>query len=217
MQALLVLTLTLLPTAFWFWFFVRRDRHPEPPWLLARTFAWGLVAWVVAAALQLSLKGALSGLALLALTALTEETTKFLAAFTAAREPEFDEPVDGLVYAVSAALGFAVLENLAYGWAYGVQVAAWHGLVTTLAHALFSAAIGYALTRWRFGTGRWWLPAGVLASTMLHLVFNGLLTDRSGWWPLVILAAVLGLMYVVADRFYTRFVDGGDPAPQPPE
>ena len=208
MQAVWVLALTLAPTGFWFWFFVRRDRHPEPPWLLARTFAWGMVAWVVAAALQLSVKGALGGFVLLALGALTEEGAKFLAAFTAAREPEFDEPVDGLVYAVSAALGFAVLENLAYGWAYGVQVAAWHGLVTTLAHALFSAAIGYALTRQRFGGGRWWLLAGVLVSSLLHICFNGLLTGRSGWWPLALLDAVLVLMYSLADRFYARFVAG---------
>lgn len=207
MTPLLVLGLTLLPTAFWFWFFYRRDRNPEPLWLLGRTFAWGLVAWVVAAAVQLTFQHSLPGLWVVALTAATEEGAKFLAAATAAREPDFDEPVDGLVYAVSAALGFAVLENLAYGWAYGVAVAAWHGLITTLAHALFSVPIGYALTRHRFGGSAWWLPLGVFTSAVLHVAFNGLLTGRSGPWPLAALAATLALAYVVVDRLYTRFTE----------
>ena len=47
--------LSVSVTAWWLWFFVRRDRHPEPAWLLARTFAWGMFAWLVAAAFEASL------------------------------------------------------------------------------------------------------------------------------------------------------------------
>ena len=44
MSVVLPLAASVLLTFAWLWFFVRRDRHPEPPWLLARTFAWGMVA-----------------------------------------------------------------------------------------------------------------------------------------------------------------------------
>jgi len=199
-----LLLLTLLPAAFWLWFFIRRDRHPEPAWLLVRTFAYGAVAWGLAAAMELSIHDLPQPFVVLILVALLEEGAKFLAASTAVRERDFDEPMDGLVYAVTAALGFATVESVTYGFGYGAGVAAWHGLVTTLAHALFSAPVGYALALSRFVPGRWWRTRGITVSVILHVLFNGLLTGSVGWGSLVALALLLGVMYVIADHLYTR-------------
>lgn len=203
----MLLGITLLPTAFWFWWFWRRDVHPEPPWLLARTLAWGGLAWIISAAFQLSFRGLPIPLLVMVLTALSEEGLKFLAAGTAVRERSFDEPMDGLVYAVTAALGFALLENVAYGWRYGPEVAAWHALITTLAHALFSAPLGYALGRTYFTPDRkrFRLARGLAVSVALHLGFNGLLSGTSGWPSLLALAGLLALMYGLAETYYRRF------------
>lgn len=210
-----MLALSLLASAAitlgWLWFFVRRDAHPEPLWLLARTFAWGMFAWVVSAAFEASLGRMLSSqqplilLLVALLTAVIEEASKFLAASTAVTESDFDEPMDGLVYAVTAALGFALVENLTYVLGFGTTVAAWHALLTTLAHALFSAPQGYALGGRHWQTGRWWAARGLLTSIALHFVFNGLLTGGAGWPQLLALALVVPLMLFLATRYYLQF------------
>lgn len=202
----------------WLWLFVRRDRHPEPPWLLARTFGWGLVAWAVSASFEGAFEGSVQRLVppLLALlfAAAVEETAKLLAASTAVSERDFDEPMDGLVYAVTAALGFALPENLTYALEFGPGAAAWHALLTTLAHALFSAPQGYALGGRHLRGGRWWRSRGLALSVALHLVFNGLLTGAAGWGQLAALALVVGLMAVLARRYYASFEEHARTFPQ---
>ncbi len=202
MNVVLLLGLTLLPTGFWLWLFVRRDAHPEPPVLLLRTFAYGGLAWALSAAFELSFSAVALPWLVLALSALIEEGAKLLAASTAVHERDFDEPMDGLIYAVTAALGFSLLENLAYGLQYGAEVVVWRGGVTTLAHVLFSAPLGYALARARFSGGRWWLARGLLMAALLHVLFDGLLAGRQAWWQLPVLAVTLGLVYLAVDRLY---------------
>ncbi|THF86429.1 PrsW family intramembrane metalloprotease [Deinococcus sp. KSM4-11] len=228
---LLPLLVSFTLTFAWLWFFVRRDRHPEPAWLLARTFGWGMFAWLVAAALEASLGRLLNStlpLALLLvalLTALVEEGSKFLAASTAISEASFDEPMDGLVYAVTAALGFALMENLTYSLGFGARAATWHAVVTTLAHALFSAPQGYALGGLHWQRGRSWVVQGVVLSVTLHFVFNSILGSAAGWPLLLALGLVVALMIVLAGRYYLTFEafarQIGDPRqgshPPPPE
>ena len=76
----LPLLLSTSLTFAWLWFFVRRDRHPEPPRLLARTFGWGMVAWAVSAAFGGSFGGVGIPLLVILLAAVVEETSMFLAA-----------------------------------------------------------------------------------------------------------------------------------------
>lgn len=201
-------------TFAWLYFFVRRDRHPEPLWLLARTFAWGMFAWLVSAAFGVSLERISLGhatvtlLLLALLTAVLEESSKFLAASTVVNERDFDEPMDGLVYAVTAALGFALMENITYALGFGPRAATWHALITTLAHALFSAPQGYALGGRHWQMGRWWAARGLLLSIGLHFLFNSLLSEDgpSASWPrLLALGLVVAFMVVLASRYYRHF------------
>ncbi|ACO47082.1 PrsW family glutamic-type intramembrane protease [Deinococcus deserti] len=211
MPLLVPLLITVTLTFAWLWFFVRRDRHPEPLWLLARTFAWGAFAWLVAAAFEASLGRVLHSplplmfLLLALLTAVIEEGSKFLAAATAVTEVSFDEPMDGLVYTVTAALGFALMENVTYTLGFGTPAATWHALFTTLAHALFSAPQGYALGGLHWARGRWWVVQGVLLSIVLHFVFNGILSGAEGLPLLLALGTVVALMIVLAGRYYLAF------------
>lgn len=201
----LPLLLSIGLTFAWLWFFVRRDRHPEPPRLLARTFGWGMVAWAVSAAFGGSFGAIGVPLLVVLLAAVVEETSKFLAASTATTEQAFDEPMDGLVYAVTAALGFAFLENVTYTLGFGAPAATWHAPLTTLAHALFSAPQGYALGGRHLRGGRWWRSRGLLLSIILHFVFNGLLTGNAGWPQLLALGVTVLLMALLAGRYYLHF------------
>ncbi|SMB89648.1 Membrane proteinase PrsW, cleaves anti-sigma factor RsiW, M82 family [Deinococcus hopiensis KR-140] len=213
---LLALLLSTTLTFAWLWFFVRRDRHPEPAWLLARTFGWGMFAWAVAAAFEGSFGHLPLPWLVLLLSAVAEEASKFLAASTATTEHAFDEPMDGLVYAVTAALGFALLENLTYTMGFGTHAAAWHALPTTLAHALFSAPQGYAFGGRYLRGGRWWRSRGLLLSIGLHFTFNGLLTGGADWLQLLALSAVTALMIALAQRYYLHFEAHARENPQTP-
>ena len=130
--------LPVLVSLLWLLFVRRFDRaHPEPWPMMLRSFGGGLVAawlagalqWLIAATFP-QLPEALQGLADDDLSArawllgsavsffyagVLEESAKLLAFRVAvSRQHHFDEPVDGIVYAASIALGFAAAENVRY-------------------------------------------------------------------------------------------------------
>lgn len=202
----LALAACSLLAAAWLYFFIRYDRHPEPLWLLARTFGWGVVAWLVSAVFGASFdQWGMWPLGLALLAAITEEAFKMLAASTALAEEAFDEPMDGLVYAVTAALGFAYAENLTYALGFGGSAVAWHMLITTLAHALFSAPQGYALGKFYLFGRNWWRSQGLLLSIFLHFAYNTLVLNEPGWIQLGVLLLMVGMMALLARRYYRRF------------
>ena len=63
---------------------------------------------------------------------------------------EFNEPVDGVVYALTAGLGFAAFENVLYTMSYGLSVGITRGVVTSIVHASFSGIIGFAMGTAKF-------------------------------------------------------------------
>lgn len=76
------------------------------------------------------------------------EAAKVAAMWPAFRSKHFDEPVDGLVYAAAAALGFACIENAItlrehpLGWIWIARTA-----IALPAHVFFACMWGYALGR----------------------------------------------------------------------
>ena len=66
----------------------------------------------------------------------------------------FDEPVDGLVYASAASLGFASLENLFYVLQYGPEVMLLRAPLSTVAHLVFGSIWGQALGQFYVSGGR---------------------------------------------------------------
>ena len=131
MNVLLILTLGFAPGLFLLWYFYNKSiYHPEPKRLIARTFIIGMLVTIPAAIAEaILLPGELTELSNLALMTVAaflvvgpiEESVKFL---TVRLGPYkfFDEPVDGIVYAATAALGFASVENVGYMLTYGWQV-----------------------------------------------------------------------------------------------
>lgn len=112
-----------LPPLIWLWFWLKEDeRNPEPRLLIAATFIGGMIAVPVALFVEQRLVDTFFphfftdiGLSLfisLFFIVLVEEVVKFLAfAGVALPNKNFNEPVDSLVYLITAALGFAALEN----------------------------------------------------------------------------------------------------------
>lgn len=109
----------ILPALFWLWFWLKEDRKkPEPTWMIVHVFLLGSLMVLPAYFIEKALIGSQPVVA----TSLTvtviiswaaiEEILKYLAAYLGAfRRRCFDEPVDAMVYLITAALGFAAIEN----------------------------------------------------------------------------------------------------------
>jgi RsiW-degrading membrane proteinase PrsW (M82 family) len=87
--------------------------------------------------------------------ALVEEVCKFIMLrYYAYRKPEFDEPFDGIVYAVMVGMGFATLENVFYVSQYGMVTGIFRMFLAIPAHATFAILMGYFMGKAKFSVGR---------------------------------------------------------------
>ena len=85
------------------------------------------------------------------MAAFPEELFKYLVLTRySARNPAFDEPMDGVVYGVTASLGFATLENILYVANGGLGVAITRAITAVPSHACLGAIMGYYVGQARF-------------------------------------------------------------------
>jgi len=155
------------PSLFLLTFFYLKDRYErEPLQHIMMAFGLGLYAmiaghgiastaetWVPRDWLMLGGEPAKLFDAFL-LSGFVEELAKWVVLVAAVYHwDEFDEPLDGVVYGVAVALGFATLENLLFVARLGLSVAWMRALFAVPAHALFGATMGYYAGRAKFDRG----------------------------------------------------------------
>ena len=76
--------------------------------------------------------------------ALSEELVKYLVLiFYAVPQKDFNEPLDGILYAVMIGMGFATLENILYADRFGLQTIMVRAFTAVPAHAVFAIVMGY--------------------------------------------------------------------------
>lgn len=101
---------------------------------------------------------------------LSEELSKFLLLRVFPyRNKNFNEPFDGIVYAVVISMGFATAENIFYVIGGGVGTGVMRMFTAVPGHAAFAVLMGYfvGLSKFRkhnFG----WLLTGVIAAVIAH-------------------------------------------------
>ncbi len=205
MSIAVLFALALAPALFWFWFFARQDKHPEPARLLFKVFLWGALMVIPAAILEQSVDALFGTTVSFIMVGLIEEGLKFLAASSIAKNKDFDEPIDGLIYATAAALGFATLENLSYMLKGGAELILLRGPISTLGHILFSLTWGYAMSLRRFKNAHKVLRRGWLLGAFLHTIFNVILIS-SGIigieWLVIPFGGMMLVMWRLAKRYY---------------
>ena len=80
--------------------------------------------------------------------ALVEEFSKWLVLMILVwKNRNFDYRYDGIVYAVSASLGFAALENILYVISYGTGVSIGRAIFAIPGHATFGVFMGFFISR----------------------------------------------------------------------
>lgn len=154
----------VLPVLFWAWYHYHKDRQlPEPLSHLAAAFLLGGVAFWLGKLMYIGL-GYLGlrfdaylladtnqlGLFLYAVLAIgpIEESAKLIPFLIVIRHfPEFDEPIDGIIYASFIALGFATLENIQYLEFITSGEALARGFAGPVIHMVFASIWGYYIGR----------------------------------------------------------------------
>jgi len=200
-QFFTIFALGIAPSFVWLLFYLKEDPHPEPPRWLIVTFIGGMAMvpivyfaekFIQNAIVTLTGKtyGAVSSNALFMFLgiALVEELAKFLIVWLILnKNPIFDEPVDAMIYMITAALGFAASENMVLLVSLERAAVFMQGLSTILLrmiganflHTLASGLIGFgwALSSVTKARGRrvWYFCMGIAGATLLHGIFNALI------------------------------------------
>jgi len=116
--------------------------------------------------------------------ALVEEVLKYLVVRgKVLNDPEFDEPVDAMLYMIIAALGFVALENLLIFLSPKVfllpigetiTLAGFRFISATFLHALCSGMVGFFLALSFFETKKRniYLASGLTLAIILHGLYN---------------------------------------------
>ncbi len=132
-----------------------KDKYnKEPLGLLILSFVMGMLVIIPAAIIQITLTRPLEklmGEGILYTTvfsflivAFSEEGSKFLALrFVPYRRRAFDDPFDGIVYAIMVGMGFATLENIGYVTQHGFSTGITRMFLSVPAHATFAVLMGY--------------------------------------------------------------------------
>ncbi|MCB9806170.1 PrsW family intramembrane metalloprotease [Candidatus Nomurabacteria bacterium] len=190
----------ILPAIIWLWFWLKEDSaHPEPSKYIFYTFIFGMIAVPAALIGQLvvnviflqensietfiTTRPILGTIAILG-WAFLEEFFKFIAAYHGGlKRFSNDEPVDMMIYLITAALGFAAVENTLFLIAPIVAGETTTALLTTnirfvgatLVHVGSSAILGIFLAFSYFSLERIkkrYIITGFTAATVLHAIFN---------------------------------------------
>ncbi|WEK55664.1 MAG: glutamic-type intramembrane protease PrsW [Candidatus Cohnella colombiensis] len=121
---------------------------------------------------------------------------------------EFDEPYDGIVYAVAVSLGFATLENVLYAFmqpaTFGTLMA--RALLPVSGHALFGVYMGYAFGRAKFTKDNN-VKSLLLLAFIFPVVWHGffdyiMLTVSTTWIWLIV--PFMFMLWFVGMRFVKR-------------
>lgn len=207
----MLVVISLVPALGWAWFFREQDIYEkEPPRLLLLCFFAGMLAVLPAILLEEPFRGLMEQgsigerlVTAFLVVGLGEEALKLLAVYLSVyTRDDFNEAIDGMIYSIMAALGFAAVENLLYTITFGIQVAPARALVSSLAHSAFSGLAGYHLGVAKFtrGQARWQIANGLVTAAFLHGLYNTLLMFEL-ISPLGIIALLAGLYWWVFARF----------------
>jgi RsiW-degrading membrane proteinase PrsW (M82 family) len=205
----------VLPALLWLWFWLKEDKlHPEPKGRILLVFIGGMASvFIVLPIEKFFFTTAISSVYLLTilLWAGIEEISKYAVAyFTALRNKVTDEPIDAVIYMITAALGFSALENTLFifnlvddrQFLQSILTGNSRFLGATLLHVASSAAVGVMLGLSFYKKPylrKIYLCTGIALAVILHTVFNlliiklenGLFFIFTGVWILIILLIVL--------------------------
>jgi RsiW-degrading membrane proteinase PrsW (M82 family) len=204
--------LAVAPSLAICWYVFNRDRYEkEPLWLVAVAFGTGVISIFPAVIGSLiggkffSISGSFinTGLYAFLVVALSEEFAKFFfLRYLFFKRHEFNEPYDGIVYAMMIGMGFAAFENILYVINGGSSAALFRMITAIPAHAIFAVSMGYhvGLAKFDLTHRAELMRKGLLYPILLHGTYDLLLMQQN--FPALSLFAFVGLYYCIKNVRY---------------
>ena len=220
----LSLFLAILPCFLWLVFYLKKDNRPEPKTMVIKVFFFGALITLPLAAIEGIVLLLIENLEIIPfwknlllaffVFSLIEEVGKFIVLKKAVfSSPEFDEPVDAMVYSVIVALGFASVENFfylspisSYDKSLVFQAFLLRSLGATFFHTLASATLGFFIGLSFFYKRRSIFAAIALTSAiLLHGIYDFFIINFEEslvafWGPFIILF-VFGILVSLGFNF----------------
>ena len=131
--------------------------------------------------------------------ALIEEFSKFIfVRFVLYNNRNFNEPFDGIVYAVMVSMGFATIENILYVFQYGFTTGVLRMFTAVPAHATFAILMGYFLGKAKFTHRKefYFSLIALLAPTVFHGAYDyfWFISFVPGIWTGAIFSLIIGFV-----------------------
>ena len=198
----MTLILAVLPPLLIAYYVYQKDKYDkEPKSLIIKSFLFGCLGIIPAIFLELFAEGMFTNLILYVFIgiALVEEGVKyfFLKKYLF-NNKEFNEPMDGIVYAVMISLGFATVENLFYVFNYAgdqeTRVAIIRMFSAIPLHAACGVIMGYFVGQAKFNIkSNNYLFKGLFSAVIIHGLYNYFifLGDTSSLSFVVLFIAIL--------------------------
>ncbi len=184
----------LIPALAWLFFWIREDEgHPEPKGLLALTFIVGMASVILIVPFEQNAREHFKDIPYLTVIwAALEEIIKYYVVVLVALKSRFiRHPLDYPIFFITAALGFAGMENALFlihplsvnDATVGLLTGSLRFLGANLLHATSSGIIGIALglafyQGW--ASRKIHLLIGLLTAITLHSIFNFFIIQDNG-------------------------------------
>jgi RsiW-degrading membrane proteinase PrsW (M82 family) len=209
MNFLVLLSLALAPGIAIAIYIYLKDRHErEPIKLLLMSFFYGVLSTIITLLISWPLTKSVSidptsitdqFINAFFLVALVEEFSKFLfVRFILYNNKNFNEPFDGIVYALMVSMGFATLENVLYTFQYGVTTGVLRMFTAVPAHATFGILMGYFLGLAKFTHRRelYYAFLALLVATLFHGAYDyfWFINYVPGVWIGAIVSLIVGVI-----------------------
>ncbi len=211
--------LSLLPSLLWLIFFLKEDKHPEPGKMILKVFFYGMILTIPVILISVLINYYLSYLAIsrflttiimvVFVASITEEIAKYLVVKkTVLQNSECDEPVDIMIYAITAALGFAALENILFLFPLEIPFcykematgSFFRFISGTFLHALTSAIMGYflAISILNIKKRKLFISAGIFLAIVLHALYNfSIIMSETDNQALIIAPVILISLFIL--------------------
>lgn len=128
--------------------------------------------------------------------ALVEEFSKYVVLrYYSQKSKEYNEPFDGIVYAVMVSMGFAALENVLYVFQYGISTGITRAFTAVPAHATFAILMGFFMGKAKFSKNRIVFNLmGLFCAILFHGAYDFFLFINfiPGMWLGAIFSLIIG-------------------------